>query len=262
MRLLALVVVLGLGGSALAAGDRRACGGPSGVMRLDSVSPEGDLILSSGQAARLLDIRLPEEGPDRESALSWLRGHVGQDFTLVAGAPDRWNRLPLRAARRGDPSEDLAGGLVAAGLAAVDAGMAPGLCAVSLLAVEAEARRAGRGLWAGGAMKPLSAAVPGPLLESAGRFVLVEGEIVSVGERSARTYLNFGRRWTDDFTVTMPRSVWRELGERGLGAASLKGRIVRVRGILEAWNGPALTLHSPDMIEILPDPPRSARANR
>jgi hypothetical protein len=47
------------------------------------------------------------------------------------------------------------------------------------------------------------------------------------------------------------KRTWRQLQERGLSAATLRGRLVRVRGIVELWRGPTLDVASADMIEIL-----------
>jgi hypothetical protein len=47
------------------------------------------------------------------------------------------------------------------------------------------------------------------------------------------------------------------MAERGLTAARLTGRLVRIRGVLEDRQGPALTLTEPDEIEILDEGRRS-----
>ena len=84
-----------------------------------------------------------------------------------------------------------------------------------------------------------------------GRFAIVEGVVRSVGERRDRTYLNFGRDWKDDMTVTIPKRTWTTLVERGLSAAALKGKRVRVRGVLEEWQGVAMEITAADMLEVL-----------
>jgi len=88
----------------------------------------------------------------------------------------------------------------------------------------------------------------------------VEGRVRSVGERERRTYLNFGRAWSEDFTVTIPKRSWTILAGDGVSASGLRGRPVRVRGVLEEWNGPALTLSAPDALEILDRAPIPAPA--
>jgi hypothetical protein len=46
------------------------CTGEARSDRLQGLTPEGDLILGSGQLARLYGIRLPDTPPHREHALS------------------------------------------------------------------------------------------------------------------------------------------------------------------------------------------------
>jgi hypothetical protein len=80
----------------------------------------------------------------------------------------------------------------------------------------------------------------------------VEGRIRNVGERRQRTYLNFGADWASDFTIVIPKRVFAALLlRRGLTAAALAGRAIRARGILEDWQGPALTVTLPEAIEFL-----------
>jgi hypothetical protein len=113
------------------------------------------------------------------------------------------------------------------------------------------ARAAGLGLWASGRYKPIAAADLKRLEGLVGRFALVEGRILSVGERRQRTYLNFGRDWKTDLTITIPKPTWAILRDRGITAATLRGRRIRARGVVEAWQGPALTLWAADLLELL-----------
>jgi hypothetical protein len=229
--------------------------------RLAGVSPEGDLQLASGRVARLVDLRLPDDAPAREAALAWLRGVAGGALALHAGPADRWGRILVRAAPEAVPSADFGQGLVTAGLALVDPGEAESLCALALLQSEAEARRQRIGLWREEMHHPIAAEAEGRLQERIGRFVIVEGRIAQVGERGARTYLNFGRRWAEDFTVVLPKSTWAKIMGQGHSALSLRGRRIRARGVLEAWNGTALTIHAPEALQILPlEPRRTTRA--
>jgi hypothetical protein len=63
--------------------------------------------------------------------------------------------------------------------------------------------------------------------------------------------LNFGSDWTSDFTIIIPKRAWTDMAARGIDAATLKGRRVRARGILEGWQGAALRIAVPEMIEVL-----------
>ena len=75
-----------------------------------------------------------------------------------------------------------------------------------LAAAEAAARDAKLGVWADpSAIK--NAESPGDILAGIGRFMVVEGKVLSVRQAGATTYLNFGRNWTRDFAVTISKRV-------------------------------------------------------
>lgn len=216
--------------------------------RIAEVGPRGEIRLASGARILLDSLRWPEEAA---AARAWLEARRGRALAVVPrGVPDRWGRQ--RADLVPDPAEDgeadLAGGLVAAGLAAVDAGEADALCRPALLRVEAGARARRLGLW----QAPLPEARDGPALRALeGRFVVVEGRVRHVGERSARTYLDFVRRGEEGLTVTVSKRTWRRVLEHGLSAAGLTGRSVRVRGLVEIRRGPVLEVAVPELIEPL-----------
>ncbi len=64
-------------------------------------------------------------------------------------------------------------------------------------------------------------------------------------------YVNFGRRWSEDFTATVLRRNERSLTASGLKLRSLGGRTVRVRGVVEERGGPWIEITRPEQIEIL-----------
>ncbi|WP_018261173.1 hypothetical protein [Methylobacterium sp. WSM2598] len=252
---LAAILILALG--APQAGARPAaeetCGGRvAREDRLAGVAPSGELRLASGRTARLDGVRLPADPSLAAAARAWLDARKGQRLaTREDPAPDRWERVALDAVAEepgGDPV-DLAGGLLAAGLALVDAGESDRLCRPGLLAVEAAARQARRGLWAGDL--PLRAEDAAVLAARVGQFVVAEGRVRSVGERRSRTYLNFAPFGEEGLTVTVTKRTWRTLLERGLTAAALRGRRARARGVVELWRGPTLDIGAAEMIEML-----------
>ena len=157
-------------------------------------------------------------------------------------------RIRLSSAETGS---DLSHILVEAGLAIVDPGPERVFCQPELLAFEETAREQRLGVWADARYNPIPAEQNELLRERVGSFVIVEGRVRSVGERKQTTYLNFGGHWAEDFTIVIPRKVWTLMAERGLDAASLKGRRIRARGILQTWQGTALTIEMPEMIERL-----------
>jgi hypothetical protein len=230
--------------------------------RMAGVSDAGDLLLASGRTVVVADLRWagPEPGPpmlDAASAkpgpIAWLRSLRDQRVTVrPTGEPDRWNRLTGSVAllNGGSTPIDLAELAIAEGLALVDVGERDELCRPDLLKLELSARVAGRGVWT---TPPVRAGDLEALAGRAGRFAVIEGRIVSVGERANRTYLNFGRDFAKDFAIVVPKRSWAAFKAAGRDATALRGRLVRVRGTIEVRRAPSLEITAPDMLEILPE---------
>lgn len=249
--------------SAAPAAATTGCGAEPRPGQVARVTPEGEIVLEGGESVTLLDVRLPApdspEAPVRALAAAWLGSLAGSAAAVrAAGPPDRWGRVPaaveVEDAPDGIGRVDVAEFLVGEGLARVDPGERDGLCRPALLDVEAEARIRQVGLWAD-EPAPLAATDVERLRTAAGRFVVVEGQVLSVGERPARTYLNFGRDYARDFAVVVPRRTWQQMARAGLTAAALTGRTVRVRGMVELRRGPTMEIASADVIEQLPSGP-------
>jgi hypothetical protein len=251
-----LLVALGLFAFSLlpaeAQGRVSRCSGSLTEDRIITVNDDGSLVLAKGQMAKILGLRLPEEAHRRQAA-DLLRVHREKAISVEGiGERDRWGRLPVRIRSAHDKVVvDLSYVLVETGLALVDPGSDRAFCQPELLAFEETAREQRLGLWAEARYNPIPAEKNELLRERVGSFVIVEGRVRSVGERKQTTYLNFGEHWAEDFTIIIPRKVWTLMAERGLGAAALKGQRIRARGILQSWQGTALTIELPEMIERL-----------
>ena len=133
--------------------------------------------------------------------------------------------------------------LLTEGAAVVSATVNDRECAAALLAAEASAREAKRGIWADPAVIK-NAESPGDILAGIGRIMLVEGKVLSVRQAGATTYLNFGRNWTRDFAVTIPRRALANLAAAGLEPKALEYKRIRVRGVVEARTGPRIEVGS------------------
>jgi hypothetical protein len=201
----------------------------------------------------LTGIKLPDAPPYRQQAFNRLRElAINSALAVPLGNRDRWGRRPVRIfVTSKSASLDLSSDLVEKGLAIVDPGADPVLCQPELLAIEETAREGRLGLWADGRYNPIPVDQADRLKERVGSFVIVEGRVRSIGERKQRTYLNFGGHWAEDFTIIIPKKTWLLMAKRGLSADVLNGHAIRARGILQSWQGTALTLDLPEMIERL-----------
>ena len=176
---------------------------------------------------------------------------AGREVTLSGDddTPDRYGRQPAFVFLAGSeaPVQSV---LLAQGEALVSADLTDKDCATTLLAAEAEARRAKRGIWADPAAIK-NAESPGDILAGIGRFTVVEGRVLSVRQAGVTTYLNFGRNWTRDFAVTISRRAAAAHAAAGISLKSLENRRIRVRGWVEARGGPRIEVLLVGQIEML-----------
>jgi endonuclease YncB( thermonuclease family) len=186
---------------------------------------------------------------NRMAALSSIA--AGHAVTLRGGddTPDRYGRQPAFVFL--DSSEtSLQAELLAQGAALVAATVTDKECAATLAAAEAEARAAKRGIWADATVIKNTES-PGDILAGIGRFTLVEGKVLSVRQAGATTYLNFGRNWTRDFAVTIPKRMIPVFEGAGIMLKSLENRRIRVRGWIESHGGPRIEALRVGQIELL-----------
>jgi endonuclease YncB( thermonuclease family) len=141
--------------------------------------------------------------------------------------------------------------LLAQGLARVAARPGEAACAAELRTIERTARAAKLGVWADPRYFPKQADNPAGVAAERGRFTLVEGKVVSVRESGGTIYINFGRRWSEDFTVTILKRNERLFTAAGLEPRALAGRRVMVRGWIEERGGPWIDAAGPEQIEII-----------
>ncbi|HUU65954.1 MAG TPA: hypothetical protein VMW57_01560 [Methyloceanibacter sp.] len=67
--------------------------------------------------------------------------------------------------------------------------------------------------------------------------------------------MNFTQDWRSDFTITIARRDLAASEASGLDLARLPGTRVRVRGVVEWWNGPMIAATHPEQIEVLAPAP-------
>jgi endonuclease YncB( thermonuclease family) len=225
---------------------------PQGEGRVTEVIDARTLRLEDGSDVILAGIEpvvSDDAKANRSAALSAIV--AGQDVTLHGedDTPDRYGRQPALVFPVGSDTSVQAT-LLTQGDALFAATVTDKDCAATLLAAEAAARVAKRGIWAdSSAIK--NAESPGDILSGIGRFMVVEGRVLSVRQAGAMTYLNFGRNWTRGFAVTIPKRMIAAFEAAGIALKSLENQRVRVRGWVEARGGPRIEVFRVGQIERL-----------
>jgi hypothetical protein len=169
---------------------------------------------------------------------------------------DRYGRLPALAYRdeRGSlQSLDalmIREGAAVAGLPPAEGQKDRKACMDLLLAAENTARKAKLGLWSDPDYDTKASDNPTAILAARGRFAIIEGKVFSVRENGGTIYVNFGRRWSEDFTVTILKRNGAKFTAAGMDPKRLEGRQVRVRGFVEERGGPWIEAMGPEQIEI------------
>lgn len=223
---------------------------PQGTGRIADVIDIRTLRMTDGAEIRLAGIE-PAIGWSSTTALTALIPDGDVALHGDSDTPDRYGRQSafIFVETDGPPLQVR---LLRAGAALASGTVPDGACATELAAAEAEARRLKTGIWSGnGVIK--NAAIPGDIQAELGRFVVVEGRVLSVREAGATTYLNFGRRWTRDFAVSISRRMVTAFAGAGITLKSLERRRIRVRGWVESRGGPRIEARHVGQIEVVGD---------
>jgi endonuclease YncB( thermonuclease family) len=221
---------------------------PIGAATVRAVTDDA-IVLEDGRAVRLAGITDVAQ-PNVSAALP-----AGRSIALKRlgiAETDRYGRIAAHIfVIENDAERWLQADLVARGLARASSRIGDVACAKELLAREDKARGAKLGLWSEPYYVIAKAEEPGEVLTRRGRFALVEGKVLSVRESGGTIYVNFGRRWSEDFTVTIAKRNERVFAAAGLAPKTLAGRTVRVRGWIEERGGPWVEASRPEQIEVL-----------
>jgi endonuclease YncB( thermonuclease family) len=220
-----------------------------GEGRVAAVIDARSFRLEDGREIRLAGLEQVAAQPDATSMLAAIiSGRMvalrGEDDT-----PDRYGRQPafVFVETSAAPVQAL---LLAQGTALFSGTVSARECASILTSAEAEGRAARRGIWANpSAIK--NSESPGDILAGIGQFVVVEGRVLSVRQAGATTYLNFGRSWTRDFAVIIPRRTVAAFETAEIALKSLENKRIRVRGFVESRPGPRIEVLRVGQIELL-----------
>ncbi len=244
------------------------CQGEDGGTALVTEINDGEtLILEDGRAVRLSGVIGPKRargGPasdarlQMEKALTELALGKKVALHLDQRKRDRYGRILAQVMIVSEAGPVwLQAELVEAGLNRVISFPENRLCVTELLAKEAAARAAQTGLWKMGFFAVRPAESEDFLYTLVQSYEIVEGRVSNVAEIRGRTYINFGQNWKRDFTAFISEQSARLFGNEAGGArtafkpADLKGKRVRVRGWINSFNGPSISVTHPEQIEIL-----------
>lgn len=235
--------------------------GPAGIVR--QVTDGDTVVLDSGLTVRLVGMQAPKLALGRDGFASWPQAEEARAAlaALVLDRPVRVRYGGERADRHGRALGqvflDEAGGtwvqqeMLARGLARVYSFPDNRACLAELMAAEGRARAMQLGIWGDPYYMVRRADRPAAFAGRTGQYELVEGRVLVAGAAGGRVYLNFGRRWKEDFTVVIDAGALRLFSDSGLDPLVLQGALIRVRGWLDDRDGPRIEVTHPEQIEVL-----------
>jgi micrococcal nuclease len=220
--------------------------------RIARVEKDGALILRDGRSVLLEGIRLPgadnPADPVAARALDALRGLAGTVALILTVTPpeqDRYGRLRVQAF--GNVWLQIE--LLRRGLARVMIAPDRQECYPDFYEAEAEARKAGRGLWASPAFAVRQAT---GFSAPAGSFQLVEGLVAAAATHDGRVFLDFSTDYRNGFSAAIAPDDHKAFRGNEPALEDLAGHRIRLRGIVERFNGRAeIALSNPRQIELL-----------
>lgn len=224
---------------------------------------DGDtLVLSNGAEVRLVGTQAPKIALGRKGFRDWPLGQEARDL-LASLALKETVGLAFGGRRLDRHGRTLAhlyradglwlqGEMVSRGLARVYGFHDNRALLADLLARERAARAAGLGLWADPFYAIRSPAELerdlGDLVDS---FQLVEGRVREAKIVGGRAYLNFGSDRHSDTTAVLQAEAVALFQDENLDPEGYAGRLVRLRGWVESYDGPMIEVTHPEQIEVL-----------
>jgi len=183
---------------------------------------------------------------DAKRALSDLV--MGRRLTLTFGGAQKDRHGRLLAHLHRDDGVWVQGEMLSRGMARVYSFPDNRALVTKMLALEAAARSARRGIWGHPFYAVRALQGLGRLI---GTFQLVEGTVLEAARVKGRVYLNFGADWRTDFTIAVDAPAGRVFKKAGVDPLAYQGKRVRVRGWLKEFNGPMIAVTHPEQIEDL-----------
>jgi len=219
-----------------------------GAVEVARVVDGATLLLKDERVLRLVDIDVPPRGAfaaQAKEALAALIDGQALSVKFAGNATDRQGRM-LAELYAGDLW--VQGELLRRGFTRV-AGTADNRVGLpEMLAIERQARRYRRGLWADAAYAIVPAAEAG---RHAGSFALVTGTVARVVNTSSGMLLVFGADQHSGLVLTLAPDVVKLSRALGLDPAALAGKAVLTRGYIDGTRRPTIAIAFPEQIETL-----------
>ncbi len=222
---------------------------------------DGDTVRLKNGAAdiRLIGMQAPKLPLGRKNFKTWPLADeskaaleklvLNRDVTVRLGtvATDRHGRILGHIVR----SDDLwvQGEMLLLGMARVYTFPDNRKLATEMLSLEAEARKAKRGIWAHPFYAVRDALSP-TLNDDKGTYQLVTGTVKDAAKTKERIYLNFSDDFRTDFTVAIEKRDWPTFDAAKVDLLALKNKPIEVRGWVSMRNGPMIEATHPEQITL------------
>jgi endonuclease YncB( thermonuclease family) len=217
-----------------------------GTVEAARVVDGATLVLKDERVLRLVDIDVPSRGALAAQAKETLTALIeGQALSIkfAGNATDRQGRV-LAELYAGE--QWVQGELLRRGFARVAGTADNRLGLPEMLALERQARRYRRGLWADAAYAIVPAAEAG---RRAGSFALVSGTVARVVNNSSGMLLVFGEDQHSGLVLSLAPDVVKLSRASGFAPAALVGQTVLTRGYIDGTRRPTIVIAFPEQIE-------------
>ena len=224
--------------------------GQSGIVK--QMTHENNIVLTNGDRLTLANIKLAQ-GINKKRLNRKLKGQKITYF-FSGQKTDRHKRLISHIFLSGkDQQTWLQADLIRRGLATVYATEHNKRCFDPLEKLEQQARKQKQGEWQRGKSLQIYDVKDVQTLnqQPQGNFVIVKGQVQSIGRSRTNTFINFDKNWRTDFTIVIAS---RLLSRKTLSWPHLKGLVgkqVIARGWLDHWNGPMIRMEIPQMLHVI-----------
>lgn len=234
---------------------------PAGETGVVAVVVDGDTVRLKNDTTdiRLIGLQAPKLPLGRKGFKAWPLADDAQQAlqTLVQGrtvtvrlgtvARDRYGRTLAHLVR--DDGLWVQGEMLRLGMARVYTFPDNRALASEMLALEAQARAAKRGIWAHPFYAVRDALSP-TLSDDKGTFQIVAGTVREAAKTKDRIYLNFTDDFRTDFTVAIEKRDWRTFESAGVDVLKWQGQRIEARGWLSSRNGPMIEATHPEQIAL------------